>query len=116
MNTNTNTKTVKKNTKNANKKTVAPTLTPRQLVAQKNGSRLGKPPGTTSTGLVTLKTLIASLPETAQVPVGMKFLRLLNIPVESSFVSTVQNLKQVVNSTKSQTSSVEVIDLNPVPA
>jgi hypothetical protein len=94
----------------------AVTLTPRQLVAIKNGTVLGKRKGSTTTGIISLKTLIASLPENTQVPVGMKFLKLMNIPVESSFVSNTKNINEIVKAAKPAAPILQVQDLNLEPA
>ncbi len=71
------------------------TLSPRQLAAQANNKVLGKPKGSVSASLVSLETLIKSLPVNAQVPISSRFLREMNITAEAPFISNTSNLKAI---------------------
>lgn len=86
---------------------VVTTKTPR---VSTNGKQLGRPPGSNSTSLVSIKALLEKLTDTAQVPIGTRFLREFNIQSEAPFVSTGANLKSLVE--KYKTTTAVVTDLN----
>lgn len=76
----------------------------------KNGKLLGRPPGATGNLLVSLESLVKSLPATAQIPVSMKFIKLAGLKVDSApFRSTVKNLTEISQAYKT---TATVVDLN----